>query len=234
MRDETIPEATVEGLAARHLEALREHQGRGPYFLGGWSFGGVVAYEMACRLAALGEEIGLLALIDSRAPGALPAPADPVEGATLVAMLAREIGAASDGVERSIDDIVERAKSSGLLPPEVGPAEIRRLLEVLAANLKALRSYLPGPYAGRVTLFRAVESTTLHRDTTLGWRALASRGVEVHEIPGDHYSMVREPHLRVLAERIKDCLDEALSSRGTIIPGAAGEVRQDFLKGGDD
>ncbi|PYS94472.1 MAG: hypothetical protein DMF50_12430, partial [Acidobacteria bacterium] len=236
LRGETIPEATVEGLAARHLEALREHQGRGPYFLGGWSFGGVVAYEMACRLAALGEEIGLLALIDSRAPGALPAPADPVEGATLVAMLAREIGAASDGVERSIDDIVERAKSSGLLPPEVGPAEIRRLLEVLAANLKALRSYLPGPYAGRVTLFRAVESTTLHRDTTLGWRALASRGVEVHEIPGDHYSMVREPHLRVLAERIKDCLDEALqggaradapggelASSRVPVPGAGGD-----------
>ncbi len=210
-------QATVEALAVSYLDALREHQPRGPYFLGGWSFGGVVAYEIACRLARIGERVELLALIDSRAPGSLPASASPVHGSTLVAMLARELGGAPGGANRPnpwadadgstgdapIDHLVERAKASGLLPAEIGPADIRRLVAVLRNNLNALRGYLPGGFPGRVTLYRAAEATEFHPDPTFGWRTLAAQGVEVHEVPGDHYSMVREPHVRVLAERIR-------------------------------
>ena len=217
------PETSVESLAARYVEALRRHQPHGPYFLGGWSFGGVVAYEMACRLAKLGEPVALLALIDSRAPGSLPASAAPVEGTSLVAMLARELGGASGGTgvidgtgdlglpetDSSIDRVLARARARGLLPPEIGQAEVRRLLEVLRANLRALHAYLPGSYPGPVTLFRAAGATAPQPDPTCGWRSLATGGVEVHEVPGDHYSIVREPHVRVLSDLLRTRLDDA-------------------------
>jgi len=218
-----VAETSVEALAARYVEALRGHQPSGPYALGGWSFGGVVAYEMACRLARLGETVALLALIDSRAPGSLPASATPVEGATLVAMLARELGVASGGpdsltgtgdrgpleTDSSVERVLERAKARGLLPSDIGLAEVRCLLEVLRSNLRALRRYLPASYPGRVTLFRAALGTAPRPDATYGWRSLATGGVEVHEVPGDHYSIVREPHVRVLSDLLRARLDDA-------------------------
>src|SRR5207249_3914094 len=72
------PENSVEALAALYLEVVRGHRPGGPYFLCGWSFGGVVAYEMARLLVERGERVGLLALIDSRAPGSTPVSSDPV------------------------------------------------------------------------------------------------------------------------------------------------------------
>jgi len=219
LRDGAPPETSVVALAAQYFEAMREHQPRGPYFLGGWSFGGVVAYEMACRLAAQGEQVSLLALIDSHAPGSLPGSADPVDGSSLVAMLARELGGASaDGNDLTaagdLDRVVERAKARGLLPAEIGAAEVRRLVEVLRANLRALRGYLPGIYPGRVTLFRAADATAPHHDSTLGWGEIAAGGVEVHHVPGDHYSMLREPHVRTLAGKFRARLEAA-------VPGAS-------------
>src|SRR6185436_16427227 len=62
------PEADLRALAALHLEAVRQAQPAGPYRLLGWSMGGVVAYEMACQLAAAGEEVELLAVVDSPSP----------------------------------------------------------------------------------------------------------------------------------------------------------------------
>jgi amino acid adenylation domain-containing protein len=241
LRVDTNPQSTVEALAERYLAALREQRPRGPYALGGWSFGGVVAYEMACRLAAQREPVALLALIDSHAPGSLPASASPVDGATLVAMLARELGGVSGGLESPapgddsrlpesdgrLDRILERAKAQGLLPPEIGLEEVRRLVEVLRANLRALRGYLPGSYPGRATLFRAAQAQRTGPDPAYGWRALALGGVDVLEVPGDHYSMVREPHVQVLAERLRARLQDAASAAIRPAPSPAPSSRAD-------
>jgi len=208
LEDGDTPETSVQALASKYSEALRKHQPRGPYSLGGWSFGGVVAFEMARRLAARGERVSLLALIDSRAPGSLPESSNPVDGSSLVAMLARELGG---GSASGLDGVVERAKAEGLLPPEIRDAEVRRLLEVLRSNLKALRGYLPGIYPGRVTLFRAADATAHHRDPTLGWGEIAAGGVEVHQVPGDHYSMLREPHVHALAGELRARLQAAVA-----------------------
>ena len=79
---------------------------------------------------------------------------------------------------------------------------------MLGANLKALRGYLPGPYPGRVSLFRSSEAAASSLDPGLGWRALAAH-VDVHDVPGDHHTMVREPHVATLAERLEKALEEA-------------------------
>src|SRR5207245_2599891 len=121
----------------------------------------------------------------------------------------------------SIDRVLERARARGLLPPEISVAEARRLLEVLRANLRALHGYLPAGYPGLVTLFRSAGAAAPPPDPTYGWRPLATGGVEVHEVPGDHYSIVREPHVGVLSDLLRARLDEAARRTDSITPEVA-------------
>ncbi len=238
---DAAPASRVEDLADLYLGAIRDRQPRGPYYLGGWSFGGVVAYEIACRLAAAGERLGLLALIDTHVPGSLPAQVDPLDGSTLVGLLARELGdrpgsvspaGASDdasGGAPLVDRVLERARAGGLLPSEIGRPEMEHLLAVLRANLQALRGYLPGAYPGRVALLRAAEATVRRPDPSLGWNDRAAGGVETHEVPGDHYSMMREPQVRVLAKKLGALLERAANGApvGVALPGPDERARGD-------
>jgi thioesterase domain-containing protein/acyl carrier protein len=173
------PHARVEDMAEAYLAAAREAQPRGPYLLGGWSLGGLVALEMAQQLSRAGERVALLALIDT--------PARPVEAAAV-----REEPAALD------------------------PEERRRWLAVLDAHIDALRRYAPARYPGRITLLRAAELPPgvaapggAFAEPDLGWSALSPWPVEVHVVPGHHHSMVREPHARVLAARLRACIAAA-------------------------
>jgi aspartate racemase len=81
-----------------------------------------------------------------------------------------------------------------------------------ASYIPTLRSYLPQVYPGSMILFRAMEqSPGSHRDPFLGWSELVEGGVAIHEVPGLHGQIIEEPHVRVLAEKLKACLDEAQS-----------------------
>ena len=61
-------------------------------------------------------------------------------------------------------------------------------------------------YPGRVTLFRAIENMGFI-DHDLGWSQLAPGGLEIHDVPGDTFSMLEEPHIQMLAEKLRDCID---------------------------
>jgi thioesterase domain-containing protein/acyl carrier protein len=218
------PLARVEEMAAYYIEAVRGLERQGPYLLGGWSFGGLVALEMARQLRGQGGEVALLALLDSRAPGSFGKFAD-FDDSTALALLARELGnlfgkdlpVSSDDLRRlgrgeQLDYVLERAIRTGVLPPDIGLSQIRRLLRVFKANLRAMRDYAPGIYPHRVTLFRAGERFAgTDQDPAMGWGELAAGGLEIYEVPGDHYTMVREPHVQALAERLRSCLDKALA-----------------------
>lgn len=85
------------------------------------------------------------------------------------------------------------------------PEGYRRLLD---AHYQALRAYQPKPYPGRITLFRArIQPLLRWEDFELGWRELATKGIDVRIVPGSHASILTEPHVRVLAQE----LDGALS-----------------------
>jgi aspartate racemase len=86
----------------------------------------------------------------------------------------------------------------------------RALHDLQMYHREALREYRLRPYPGRVTVFRAAErgvSRTV--DAQMGWGELALGGVEVYEVPGDHASLVKEPHVQVLAARLSACLHRA-------------------------
>jgi thioesterase domain-containing protein len=224
------PHERVEETAERAVEALCALQPEGPFCLAGYSFGGMIAYEVARRLAARGRRVRLLAVIDTgpfwrqrcrrmdrlrallRAPLNLPfwfcdrivrsAPGETWEWL-------RDKVKSSWGRARRVFRIGRGRRSVApgeepVISPTV-PAELRPLVE---ANTRAFRAYVPGPFPGRVTLFRArTRHLLLPTPDDLGWGSLAGGGVEVHIIPGHHVSILREPNVRTLARRLTEALD---------------------------
>ena len=149
----------IEEMASDYLATLRAVQPEGPYLLGGWSFGGIVAFEMAQQLEAEGQKVALLALLDSWALAPeKPSPAA-IEGRALLA-LAQDLGFGvddaaflSDHLSRLAQDeqltyILERVRAAHLAPPDVGLPQLRRHLYVLQTNLRARQSYRPQEYPG--------------------------------------------------------------------------------------
>ncbi|HEU4328800.1 MAG TPA: amino acid adenylation domain-containing protein, partial [Roseiflexaceae bacterium] len=224
---EAPPRESVDAMAEAYLAALREVQPEGPYLLGGWSFGGMVAYEMARRLTVEGQEVALLALIDSWAPTEAPVPA-PDDAALLgwfAADLGRTLGAdlrvsaetfAQIAPERRLAYVLDQARAAQVLPPDIGEREVEQYIAVFKASLTAMGSYPRRPYAGRATLFRAGDRPLDQAGPTLGWEGLVAGGVALHVLPGDHYSIVRQPNVAALAEQITACLDEVDAARGAV------------------
>ncbi|HYU36111.1 MAG TPA: thioesterase domain-containing protein, partial [Thermoanaerobaculia bacterium] len=173
--------STLEQLAAGHVAALRAARPEGPYRLAGWSFGGVVAFEMARQLRSAGVEVSLLALVDSRAPGSIDIPGDLP---SLLAAFAADQG----------------------LPPDVDVLDIetlRPLFETFQALLGMLRDYHPEPHPGKIVLFRAGERAVPAPDD-LGWARLASGKLEIRPLPGDHAGVIRGEGAERLAKELAE------------------------------
>ncbi|HYG65719.1 MAG TPA: amino acid adenylation domain-containing protein, partial [Thermoanaerobaculia bacterium] len=212
---------SVEELAACYVDAVRAAQPAGPYHLGGWSMGGVVAFEMARQLEAAGDEVRLLALIDSPWPDTGRDDAGPesgADGAELLAAFVRDLTGADLPVpleelgrlshEERMARALAFAHRAGALPAAgTGGAAIDRLFAVFAHNIRARRAYRPGPYGGHVDLFLAEDSTAFEEERR--WGGVAGGGVEVHSLPGDHYSILKAPAVGTLARRLLTCLETA-------------------------
>jgi amino acid adenylation domain-containing protein len=202
----TVPER-LEEMAAQYLEALLTWRPAGPYLLAGSSMGGCIAFEMARQLTAGGQEVALLALLDSwageplaRAASAAVPAADEVDPqAAFLAWLTggdeRTLGrelAGLDGESR-LALLLDRARRAGGLPASYGSADLLRLLAAIDGQRRALHLYEPGPYSGRVLFLRAAEGLAGHPEAT--WRRLAHGGLEIHRVPGGHRSMFLPPHV---------------------------------------
>ncbi|WXH33848.1 D-alanine--D-alanyl carrier protein ligase [Myxococcus stipitatus] len=215
------PLEQVEALARHHVAALRSVRPEGPYVLGGWSLGGVVAFEMARELERQGQKVARLVLLDSFTPEA-EAPARAPDGALLLAGMAMDL-ARTAGAEPSLgpellaglsDDeqiaqVAHYARASGWLPPEVRDVDLRAWRDVTRANLRALAAYRPGPYGGGpVTLLRAKDAKRERAvDASHGWSRFVSPGqLTVEDVSGDHYSVLRAPYVDVLATRLANIL----------------------------
>jgi amino acid adenylation domain-containing protein len=210
--DGGAPLASVEALAAHHVEVLRASRPQGPYLLAGWSLGGVVAVEMGRRLRAEGAEVTAVLLFDTVTPGAGALPEAPDE-AILMELFARELGlpAAPFGrsretlgqlpPERRLEWLCERARTAGRIPPTAGPEDVERLFGVFRSVVLAVRDHPLHPYSGRLVLFRASEGP--RRPPALGWEELGTGGLDVEVVPGDHFTILREPDVARLAESLE-------------------------------
>ena len=208
---------TVEALAEHYINALRTVRPHGPYCLGGYSGGGVVAFEMARQLSAAGEQIAFLGFLDSFSP------AIPKRGLTGRARIhfdrLRQLGAqyALGTVRRRLQYERQRlGMKLRLLTMQQTPAEGEQRYEAVAASwMVASERYQPGPLAGSATLFRAKEPgvlsnwTAFEVDEQYGWGSLLTQGVHVEVCPGSHADMCEEPHVRTLAAKLRDAIDRA-------------------------
>ena len=209
--EEDLP---LERMAAIYLEAVRQVQPRGPYLLGGWSMGGVLAYEMARQLRQDGEPVALVAMLDA-AP--LDGGAAAVDDATLAAWFARDLGGLVGrdlgigaeelqnlGLDEQALRILEQARSEQVLPPDLGPTALARHLAMFKRNFRALLAYVPQPYPGCLSLFAAEEGEGPRAASF--WQALAQEGAKVVSLPGNHYSLLRIPSLIQLVESLSEHL----------------------------
>ncbi|MFZ0417791.1 MAG: amino acid adenylation domain-containing protein [Candidatus Sulfotelmatobacter sp.] len=188
----------VEDMAALYLEHLRAAQPQGPYFLGGYSFGGLVALEMARRLMVKQEEVRALILVDTYLPAAkngqsLLGKFFGLSTEQKLAYLKKRLTRYRRGIKRRIDALSL-------------PRAIKAVREACAV---AEQRYRPQVYSGCVVLFRASEKALRGLDDPQeGWRKYAGR-IEVHEIDGDHGNILNEPQVKQLAEEIRSRLEKA-------------------------
>lgn len=216
------PHATVEEMARHYAAEIRRLQPDGPYALGGTSAGGLIAYEVARQLEAAGETVALLALFDtygphsvSRRPGVSSARLKVYQIADRFLLhfenflAAERMGKASYVAEKS-RRLKNRFRQRWKRFRRVPLPPVLRLME--NAISMALASYIPRPYGGRVTLFRANRGPKGYEiDPTLGWGRLA-REVEVHHVSGYHGALVYEPRVGPLAKQLAACLESAFST----------------------
>ena len=209
---ELQPLNTVEEMADQYLShMLPVHQG-GPWHLFGYSMGGYLAVETARRLKQIGEEVGMVGLVDASAPGGARFNQPEEIRFHAVRTVARHVLrldidldwlgtlAPEDQVRALLQQGIER----GSLPKDYGGDRVRRMLEVRVQNRLAVAAYQPAPYAGRLVLFRsgnAADETAQPGDLeerSLGWSALAS-DVVVHSFGGDHRSIIAPPEIERVA-----------------------------------
>ena len=210
--DDEAPDDCVEVMAARYIEALRVVQPRGPYLLGGASLGGLIAFEMARRLTQAGDEVALLALFDAAALSkddlALgDETAHLLDYARSSGLQVEEVALRRLGPDEQMRLVHRLACDAGVLPQHMNVAQFTRWMVVTRAHFQAGKAYVPGPYPGRIALFRSSENPA--PDLRLGWGSVVAGPVDVCVVPGTHTSILMEPNVQILAEKLSHCLREA-------------------------
>lgn len=211
---------------------MRSLQPAGPYLLAGWSFGAVVAFEMARQLTGAGEEVGLLALLDQPV-----SPGDEAAEVDTAAVIADILRHRARGQGRTLEldaealrglplDVqlargLESLGSMEALGPGFDIPMLRALALGYSSRATAVERYRASTYPGRITLLRAsrVDPVALREvapqrrqifeDPTLGWGTVAAGGVEVHTVPGNHQTIIEAPHVETLAEILGTCIARA-------------------------
>jgi len=226
--------SSLEEMATEYVEAIKFVDPEGPYFLGGFSYGGLVAYEMAVQLRQQGAEVALLGMMDTPAPDNA-ARVSQLDDATILFGLARE-RARQHGTElrltlgelkrlkteeEQITLLAELLRGANLLPPGLQDQWIFNFIKGFRIRLDVAVNYAPRRYDRCITVFFATERDTeletsydrvmfdLH-DPTLGWDKLTDVPIQVLPVSGFHEMIVREPHVRVLAKQMRVAIENAL------------------------
>ncbi len=224
-------EASIEEMAARYVAAVRAVRPRGPYLLGGWSFGGFVAFEMAQQLTRAGEAVPLVAMLDTRPPGAERRPADLDECVHLAGLARAEALMAGREVALTADDLrpldpdarvvrtLEALREAGVSAAGVDPGWIRSVLRGTEVRMRSVFRYRPRPYPGRIAMFvpAGQYADPELRDlrggaSSTGWAAYTAQPLVEQVVPGYHGDMAAGPHAAGLARRLRALIDETLSA----------------------
>jgi len=212
------PHSSLGLLAGLYIDAIRSVQAYGPYYLAGWSMGGLIAFEIASQLKAQGQRIALLALLDTWVLAKDPDALMQYE-AMFLAGFAQELGISIGdlavpwqhlfrlGFEEKLNFLCGHAQAHAPIADHISSGALRHLLRVFLTNLQSMFAYRPQPYSGNATVLRASEHLgEPGRDLTGGWAKLAAGGIETIDVRGNHFSMMRQPYVRTLGTSLKRCI----------------------------
>ena len=200
---------TVEELAARYIAAIKTVQLHGPYQIGGHSFGGAVAFEMASQLEKANEEVSLVVLLDE------PAPVENAvtEEKTLLDYLNwlayfNNIAQYTGDLTRYSDDkqlelAVEYLNQAGLA---LDKQEFETTMHAFTNNYKCYNHYMPkDKISSRVVLIQSEEQETA--EVGLGWQPYVTQTIEIHKVSGGHFSMLAMPHVKEMISVMTEILE---------------------------
>jgi aspartate racemase len=216
------PHQRVEDMAAHYIKEIQSIQPNGPYYLGGFSFGGLVAFEVAQQLQARGEKVALLALFDSRVSGYF----QPLKTRDWLLHQVKQV------LQRGPNYILDRVKAKAKPKTEQVQDKVegamsmyaetfnldrhsladQNILSVMEAGVKAEEDYVPQVYPAQVDLFRAILDPApegCYIDPQLGWGKIAVNRVKIHKVPSLHADMFKQPQIQILSEQLRNCLNKA-------------------------
>jgi thioesterase domain-containing protein len=208
----------VEAMAAAYVAEIRIAHPAGPYRLGGWSMGGLVALEMARLLIESGDTVELVVLADTRAPGSATASVDEDDPALLEGFV-RHLGIDGALVDPSappadrLRAAWQAARAADVIPPDLELDRFGRLWRVFRANVAAAAAYRPSPVSTGLLVLLAADRAADADAEAARWSACATGEIRTAVIPGNHFSIIREPGVRALAEEVGSALVRSTSVR---------------------
>jgi thioesterase domain-containing protein len=226
---------TVEATATRYIRLLKQARRAGPYLLAGYSFGGVVAYEMARQLVEAGDEVSFLGLIDTLNP-AISVRAYSLAERVAVFWDARH----AEPLPRRLWSLAKRFRggiqtnlrvkaelaAAARCEHAAAHSELRGV-QLREAHYRAMKAYRPLPYAGTLTLFRASEvSDKFEFPEDYGWRGLPAE-LRVVEVAGEHLTIFEDAHIEPLAREFARHLPPPATSGQAASTSASANERVD-------
>nr|AXN93627.1 PuwA [Symplocastrum muelleri NIVA-CYA 644] len=229
---ESKPLTSVEEIATDYIKAIQIVRPQGPYLLGGHSFGGLVAFEMAQQLQRQGQEVALLAIFDTIAPirDRKPTMDVDLDDAMWLTQIADVIGRLYKqklevfyedlkplAGDEKLDYLLQRLKMVNILPADAGITQLRGFVEVYKVHSQAFSNYSPQQvHKTHISLFRAGEVSAeeaaiegyseLLEQKDLGWDEFSAGPVEIYMVPGTHLTMMSRPDVEMLAKQLGACI----------------------------
>ncbi|MDO9213741.1 MAG: amino acid adenylation domain-containing protein [Methylococcales bacterium] len=194
----------LKELASHYIEEMQQVQPRGPYYFMGFSFGGLIAYEIACQLVVNGHQVNFVGLLDT--------------------YLTRE--KLSQPFHRKIHKLLRQNprrlltrvnnKITDLTTANKYGADFWPHIYTSAPDDACRYDFQPKSYNGRVTLFQGFEWDSAFSSYALpeqAWQTLLGDRLEVQQITGAHLEICKEPHVKALAEKLIACMDKAIEDK---------------------
>lgn len=223
LEGEQEPFSTIEEMANHYIKELRVMEQEGPYIIGGWSFGGIVAFEMANQLQKECQETTVILLDSYRYNDWIPFGHKNIsldENNLMIWFIndfARNIGKDLNISEKDIVDysskeekinaLLQMIKNANVVPASFDLQQIKFSLNVFQANVQALARYNPTSCINHLLLIRAKEMLQFDypeskKEIFVGWNKLAKE-IDLEIIDGDHYTVLAKPNVQHIIEIIK-------------------------------
>ncbi|MGV7959758.1 amino acid adenylation domain-containing protein [Photorhabdus tasmaniensis] len=220
------PIDTVEVLASMYIDEMLKVQEQGPFVLGGWSFGGIIAFEMARQLESSGHEVSKLFLFDSAAPGKVHKELNMVKILNLcLEEIIGQFGMHIDVDLKSMSKLTNNEilhavlniiKEHGGFAPDADVAMLERMIDTCLINSKVSSKYTADTVNIDTILFRAKDSSHMEemlvspnevKERCLGWSQHISGDLIIEDIDGHHMSMMFQPNIDAISAIINKLMD---------------------------